>query len=256
MFAELFEKFPPPLPNDEVLRNYLIRSGFAPQAVSAVVLSYRETMDLVERESGGYPAASPDSEERPAMNLATPAAAPAAAPKPATVDTSFVSSNRAGTRDLGRWQFEDGTWVQILASEKVATGDALDMAEMLIKIRRAELGRRKPSLDESLGGQQKGPALSGPAPSSQSPASVPFIVESGDPRRAGNSYSGIASQVSSISCISVTVAGAGFLAAGAVSAGMGGRSQSGAGTSTGGRFSSLASSHSTRFASFHFPTLR
>ena len=145
LFAELFEKFPPPLPNDEVLRNYLIRSGFAPQAVSAVVLSYRETMDLVERESGGYPVASPDSEEHPAMDLASPAAAP----KTVTVDTSFVSSNRAGPRDLGRWQFEDGTWVQILASEKVATGDALDMAEMLIKIRRTEIGKRKPSPDGS-----------------------------------------------------------------------------------------------------------
>jgi hypothetical protein len=145
LFAELFEKFPPPLPGDEVLRNYLIRSSFAPQAVSAVVLAYRETMDLVERESGGYHPGPATSEEIPAMDHT---AAPIG-PKAPYQQPAFVSSNREETRDLGRWQFEDGTWVQILAAENVDTLEALDMAEMLIQLRRKQLQKRKAVSDDS-----------------------------------------------------------------------------------------------------------
>ena len=145
LFVELFERFPPPLPNDDVLRNYLIRSGFAPAAVSPAVLAYRETMGLVDREGAGYHSAPDTSEEVPAMDP-TP---PPGTPHGTSQSAAFVSSNRAGTRDLGRWPFEDGTWVQILAAENVDTEQALDMAEMLIKIRRMELQKRKITLPES-----------------------------------------------------------------------------------------------------------
>ena len=139
LFAELFEKFPPPLPNDEVLRNYLIRGGFAPQAVSAVVLSYRETMDLVDREEVGYAAPSITADVGQPMETA----AVITAPKEPYRTSGLVASNQEKTRDLGRWPFEDGTWVQILAAENVDTEQALDMAELLIQIRRKELQRRK-----------------------------------------------------------------------------------------------------------------
>jgi len=138
LFAELLDRFPPPLPGDEVLRNYLIRSGFVPVAVSAAVLAYRETMDLVDREAGGYDSPFPATEAAPEMDPTTPTGTAKGTPHAA----AFVSLNREGTRDLGRWQFEDGGWVQILASQEVSTSEALDMAEMLIQIRRKQLQSR------------------------------------------------------------------------------------------------------------------
>jgi hypothetical protein len=50
LFAELNERFPGRLPNDDLLRNYLIRRGFAPNAVTSVIASYRETSEMVERD--------------------------------------------------------------------------------------------------------------------------------------------------------------------------------------------------------------
>jgi hypothetical protein len=50
LFAELREKFPGAIPSDDLLRNYLIRRGFAPGAVTAVISAYRETSEMAERE--------------------------------------------------------------------------------------------------------------------------------------------------------------------------------------------------------------
>jgi hypothetical protein len=50
LFAELNDRFPGRIPSDDLLRNYLLRNGFAPSAVTAVITSYRETSEMVERE--------------------------------------------------------------------------------------------------------------------------------------------------------------------------------------------------------------
>src|SRR6185312_6437688 len=52
LYRELSEKFPGRLPSEEVLRSFLIRNGFSPAAVSGVILSYRQTMELVEGGGG------------------------------------------------------------------------------------------------------------------------------------------------------------------------------------------------------------
>jgi hypothetical protein len=54
LFAELNQRFPGRVPNDELLRNYLIRNGFAPSAVTSVITSYRETSEMVEREGWAH----------------------------------------------------------------------------------------------------------------------------------------------------------------------------------------------------------
>jgi hypothetical protein len=46
LFAELNERFPGQRPTDDLLRNYLIRRGFAPSAVTAVIAAYRETSEM------------------------------------------------------------------------------------------------------------------------------------------------------------------------------------------------------------------
>jgi hypothetical protein len=51
LFAELKERFSGGSINEELLRNYLVRKGFVSSALSGVLLAFRETMSLVERES-------------------------------------------------------------------------------------------------------------------------------------------------------------------------------------------------------------
>jgi hypothetical protein len=61
LFAELRERFPGQMPSDELLRNYLIRNGFAPAALTPVMLAYRETSEIAERE--GYAHDSPREQQ-------------------------------------------------------------------------------------------------------------------------------------------------------------------------------------------------
>ena len=72
LFAELKQRFPGGTSNEELLRNYLIRMGFTPTAASNALLSYHDTVDLVEREGGGYDTASSEaeSESTPMMGQA------------------------------------------------------------------------------------------------------------------------------------------------------------------------------------------
>jgi hypothetical protein len=67
LFAELNERFPGNLPNDELLRNYLIRRGFAPNAVTSAIASYRETSEMVERESWPHDSRREQPQDHAAM---------------------------------------------------------------------------------------------------------------------------------------------------------------------------------------------
>lgn len=54
LFAELVEQYKGKLPDDEVIRSYLKRKGFADSALPHVIQSFRETMEFVTREAGAY----------------------------------------------------------------------------------------------------------------------------------------------------------------------------------------------------------
>ncbi len=54
LFAEIAEHFEGSSPSDDNLRAYLIRHGFGKSALSHVIQSYRDTIDLAFRETGGY----------------------------------------------------------------------------------------------------------------------------------------------------------------------------------------------------------
>jgi hypothetical protein len=55
LFTELIEYFKGDVPNDDLMRAYLIRRGFAPAAIPQVIQAFRETMELVTREANAYP---------------------------------------------------------------------------------------------------------------------------------------------------------------------------------------------------------
>lgn len=54
LFAELVEQYKGKLPDDEVIRSYLKRKGFADSALPQVIQSFRETMEFVTQETGEY----------------------------------------------------------------------------------------------------------------------------------------------------------------------------------------------------------
>lgn len=140
LFRELAEKFPGRLPADEILRNHLIRNGFAPAAVSSVILAYRETIEFAEQESAGY-----DSGElqpmKPALEAPMPAPQLASAYNPAPVPPSFPGKT---DRVLAHYEFESGGNVRIVMSGPVSTQKALKMAETLLKLKREELAEAPP----------------------------------------------------------------------------------------------------------------
>ena len=62
LFAELLTHYKGDIPSDDNLRAYLVRRGFATAALSGVIQSFRETIELVGRVPSGY-APSISSEE-------------------------------------------------------------------------------------------------------------------------------------------------------------------------------------------------
>jgi hypothetical protein len=138
LFAELAEKFPGRFPSEEVLRNYLLRNGFAPSAVNGVILAYRETSDFVEHLGGGYDSGvSTTQAPQEALMLQAPPAAQSVYPQPVisfkeqgneTVVLSYVFGNRAV--------------VKIVTEGDISDIEALDMIEIQLPIKRQELKMR------------------------------------------------------------------------------------------------------------------
>ena len=138
LFAELAERFPGSMPSDDILRNYLIRRGFAPNAVSSVILAFRDTIELVERESGSYDAAPnvPATRESDMSSASQPRVAVA------TIATGQVSEMKQDERSIARYDFEGGGYVRIIAGGDIGTESALDMAETLLQLKRKEIKAR------------------------------------------------------------------------------------------------------------------
>jgi hypothetical protein len=67
LFNELAERFPGGVHNEGLVRNYLIRAGFAPSAVPAVIKAYRETSEMADREGSGHDSLHEQPQENAAM---------------------------------------------------------------------------------------------------------------------------------------------------------------------------------------------
>lgn len=61
LFADIADHFKGSPPSDNNLRAYLIRRNFSANALTSFVQAFRETIDLVNRETGGYTVAQPES---------------------------------------------------------------------------------------------------------------------------------------------------------------------------------------------------
>lgn len=139
LFSELDERFPGATPNEELLRNYLLRRNFSSSAVSQVIRSYRETKELVEAESHGYDSLvlieGPASVQSP-----QPASDQ---PRSAAVVPQNRLQNQLVERSIGHYDFEGGGYIRLSVGGEIATEEALDMAEIIISLKRKEIERRK-----------------------------------------------------------------------------------------------------------------
>lgn len=141
LFRELHERFPGNLPSLDLLRNYLLRNKFTPNAVDAAILAYKETFEFVGGFGSVHDPVVPPKEPKEQTVMMSPQAA-AQAPQTKTFvnqqDTSPI-----GDMLLGRWDFTGGGRLQIFVSPDVDTEEALDMAQTLIELRRKELARKR-----------------------------------------------------------------------------------------------------------------
>lgn len=136
LFAELAEKFPGKAPPDDLLKNYLSRKGFAPGALSGVVLAYRQTSDMVGGLGTPYDSGHPTEESDPMS--ATPQSGPNMhRPAPATFSQPIEKSTKE--RSLGHYDLEGGGYVRIACSVGLDTETALDMVELMLETVRKEL---------------------------------------------------------------------------------------------------------------------
>lgn len=126
LFAELAERFPGGVQNDELLKNYLLRNGFAINAVTSAIQSYRETSDFVFQEAAGYDSASTLKKEEPAMQLAA-ASSQSSNPTPPVLPKA--SQPIGDTRVLHRFDFGDGSFVEITISRDADPELALEAIE-------------------------------------------------------------------------------------------------------------------------------
>lgn len=147
LFRELAERFPGRLPNEELLRNYLVRRGFAPPAASHVILAYRETSELVDRETGAYgtPATTNTAEApmQPSVSL------------PPSMFSGKYQQIQDDSREVGRYNFEGGAFVSIRVGGGLSTEEALDMIETLIELKRKEIKRGKQKATNPESGQRE-----------------------------------------------------------------------------------------------------
>jgi hypothetical protein len=135
LFAELAERFPGAMPNEDLLRNYLLRQGFAPAAVVHVIAAYRDTSDMVAADGRGYDSAqSPSPQEPPTMQIVGHAT---------HQSVQKLLANQDDGRQIGRYDFEEGGFVKIVASPEIDTEEALSMVETIVQLKRKEIERRK-----------------------------------------------------------------------------------------------------------------
>ena len=64
LFSDILNRWPDHPPTDESLRGYLVRRQFSRSAIDDVIESYRETIELVTRETPGYDSSTTPSEDR------------------------------------------------------------------------------------------------------------------------------------------------------------------------------------------------
>ena len=125
LFRELAGRFPGRAPNDELIRNYLLRNKFSPQAVEATILAYKETIEFVGGFSAHYDLASNSGKEADAMDRQHNSQEPRKPTPPPSLPQEGEVVATYGNKDRG--------FVFIKATHGLSAKEAMAMAKRAIK---------------------------------------------------------------------------------------------------------------------------
>ena len=122
LFQEIHDEWQGDQPSDENLRSYLVRRQFATDALDRVIEAYRETMELVTRDSEGHTANSgaKGSGQQETPNMQT-AVTPQTGRTPPPVAAGPMSVSFTGDRLQVSAVLEDGEAVDKLIKALTAT---------------------------------------------------------------------------------------------------------------------------------------
>lgn len=138
LFVELDDRFPGAVPNEDLLRNYLLRRNFASGAVSQVILSYRETKEFVKAESGDCDSPISTTEGPVSMHPQI-----GTTQEKSSALTQITQQKQSDDRLIVHYLFEGGGSIRIFVEGNISTEEAMDMAEIQIGLKRKEIERRK-----------------------------------------------------------------------------------------------------------------
>jgi hypothetical protein len=148
LFAELAERFPGGVQSDDLLKNYLLRNGFATGAVTQAIQAYRETSDFVEQEAVGYDSSSATSKDDAIVNMPPPPNPPGH-----TGQASQRGGNPTeGTRVLQRLDLPEGGFVEVTVSSNVDALEAIDLLKLYLPVMEqafAKMASRRKQSDAS-----------------------------------------------------------------------------------------------------------
>lgn len=130
LFRDIAERFPGGSVNDELLRNYLLRNKFSPQAVEAAILAYKETIEFVSGFEAAYDSAPSIQKDATSMH------APQNTPNPKGTTPPPPSENEQEIAGLG---FKGVGFIKIMANQGLDPKKALAMAKQAIGMMEAEL---------------------------------------------------------------------------------------------------------------------
>jgi hypothetical protein len=128
LFAEIAADFEGDVPSEDNLRIYLQKKGFITSAASAAARSFRETMELVTQEGGGYNRAHDEEIRRTAPMQVTEnkgGIVHSQAPPP---QTAVIG---AGEREVLRHEISPGRTVRVLINGPIQLRDFERLIQLL-----------------------------------------------------------------------------------------------------------------------------
>jgi hypothetical protein len=182
LHREIIEKYGGMPPSDEALKAFLlIDRSMKDEAVPEFIREFTATMAFAKvPESGTIQDMNIEDAavDRFGNELAQGSGLATTPNRASIAVTGSVTASRE--RPIGRYDYEDGSYVRIVVGGEVDTEAALEMVETLIDLKRKELKRRRPrDTVSTTNTERQHPSLSGPDEGflSDAPRSQPKVTD-------------------------------------------------------------------------------
>lgn len=151
IYRELMDKYEWNPPSDEIIRSYVLKSGYSTAAAESIIRNFRDTVEFIEGEG------AIQGRSLPARNLETTMPLDVQPSQPGTAPARYVSPPpvvATGERELFSYDFEPAGSLRLLVSAEVATEEAMEVLQELLEMKRREVKRKA---QKSAGEQRTAP---------------------------------------------------------------------------------------------------